>query len=90
VLGHLVQRVGDDHHHRPRGRCRDLPRDVADHARFRFHHTGRYNVLQKFAYAGVLFVLLPLMILAAGPLNELRSILTGWTRIDPEKVPHAR
>jgi thiosulfate reductase cytochrome b subunit len=112
---------------------RNLPRDVADHARLRFHHTRRYNVLQKLAYAGVLFVLLPLMILtgltmspwfnawmpwtldlfggrqtartihfavmllllgffaihmlmilAAGPLNELRSILTGWYRIDPE------
>jgi thiosulfate reductase cytochrome b subunit len=26
-----------------------------------------------------------LMILAAGPLNELRSIVTGWYRIDPEE-----
>ena len=109
-----------------------LPADIADHALLRFHHTGRYNVLQKLAYAGVLFVLFPLivltglsmspgfnaaapwlldlfggrqtartihfavmallvgffvihmlMILAAGPLNELRSILTGWYRIDP-------
>jgi thiosulfate reductase cytochrome b subunit len=25
-----------------------------------------------------------LMILLAGPLNEMRSILTGWYRIDPE------
>lgn len=113
---------------------RDLPRDVADHARLRFHHTRRYNTLQKLAYAGVLFILLPLMILtglsmspwfnswmpwtldlfggrqtartihfvvmllligfflihmlmilAAGPLNELRSIITGWYRIDPER-----
>jgi thiosulfate reductase cytochrome b subunit len=113
---------------------RSLPRDIADHARLRFHHTARYNVLQKLAYAGVLFVLLPLMILtglsmspsfnatapwlldlfggrqtartvhfivmlllvgfffihmamilAAGPLNELRSIITGWYRIDPEE-----
>lgn len=118
---------------------RDLPRDIGDHARLKFHHTGRYNVLQKFTYAGVLFVLLPLMILtglsmspsfnaaapwlldvwggrqtartihfavmvllvlffvvhvlmilAAGPLNELRSILTGWYRADPEEARHAR
>jgi thiosulfate reductase cytochrome b subunit len=111
---------------------RALPRDVIDHVRLRFHHTGRYNTLQKLAYAGVLFVLFPLMILtglamspganammpwipeffggrqtartihfvamlllvgffvihvvmilAAGPLNELRSIITGWYRIDP-------
>ena len=110
---------------------RALPRDLADHARLRFHHTARYNVLQKLAYAGVLFVALPLMIatglamspsfnatapwlldvfqgrqtartvhfitmlalvgfffvhmamiLAAGPLNELRSIITGWYRTD--------
>lgn len=110
-----------------------LPQDVKDHVRLRFHHTRDYNVLQKFAYAGVLFVLLPLMvltglsmspnfnasapwlldvfggrqsartihfaamlllvgffvvhmlmILAAGPLNELRSIITGWYRIDGE------
>ncbi|HQY44690.1 MAG TPA: cytochrome b/b6 domain-containing protein [Paracoccaceae bacterium] len=111
-----------------------LPRDIADHARLRFHHGRSYNVLQKCAYAGVLFAALPLMIvtglcmspgfnavapwlpdlfggrqtartlhfavmvallafflvhmlmiLAAGPLNELRSILTGWYRIDPEQ-----
>jgi thiosulfate reductase cytochrome b subunit len=109
-----------------------LPRDVADHARLRFHHTREYNVVQKLAYASVLFVALPLMILtglsmspsinaiapwlldifggrqtartvhfitmvgligffvvhmvmilAAGPINELRSIITGWYRIDP-------
>ena len=109
-----------------------LPKDVADHARLRFHHTGRYNVLQKLAYGGVLFVLFPAiiitglamspgfnaampwlndllggrqtartihffamfllvafffihmaMILAAGPVNELRSIITGWYRTDP-------
>lgn len=111
---------------------RKLPGDIIDHARLKFHHTRTYNTLQKFAYAGVLFVLLPLMILtgltmspsmnsvlpflpdlfggrqtartihfgvmlllvgffivhmlmivAAGPINELRSIITGWYRIDP-------
>lgn len=111
---------------------RNLPRDIADHVRLRFHHSGRYNTLQKLAYGGVLFVLLPLMILtglamspsmnavlpflnelfggrqtartihfavmvllvlfflvhmlmilAAGPINELRSIITGWYRTDP-------
>ena len=110
---------------------RGLPRDIADHARLRFHHTARYNVLQKLAYASVLFVALPLMIatgltmspgfnaaapwlldlfggrqtartihflimvglfgffvvhmvmiLAAGPFNEIRSIVTGWYRTD--------
>lgn len=114
---------------------RTLPRDIADHARLRFHHTRDYNTLQKLAYAGVLFVALPvmiltglcmspganamlpwlgelfggrqtartvhfvvmvllvgffvvhmLMILAAGPINELRSIVTGWYRIDPPQA----
>jgi thiosulfate reductase cytochrome b subunit len=115
---------------------RKLPRDIADHVRLRFHHTRDYNVLQKLAYAGVLFILMPLMILtgltmspsmnsvlpflpdlfggrqtartihfavmlllvafffihmamilAAGPLNELRSIITGWYRTDPPGPP---
>lgn len=122
-LGDLVPTLSD---------LRALPRDIVDHLRLRFHHTGRYNVLQKFAYAGVLFVALPLMILTglsmspgfnaiapwlldvfggrqtartihflvmlalvaffavhmlmillAGPLNEIRSIVTGWYRTDP-------
>ncbi|MEQ1952948.1 cytochrome b/b6 domain-containing protein [Mesorhizobium sp. CN2-181] len=112
---------------------RNLPRDFADHVRLRFHHGRDYNTLQKFAYGGVLFLLLPLMIatglamsptmnaavpwlpeilggrqtartihfltmlllvgffiihmlmiLAAGPFNELRSIVTGWYRTDPQ------
>ena len=127
VNGHirrdLAPRVSD---------LRKLPRDVVDHAKLKFHHTREYNTLQKMAYGGVLFVLLPLMIitglamspsmdsvlpwlngilggrqtartihftvmallvlffivhilmiLAAGPINELRSIITGWYRTDP-------
>ncbi len=111
---------------------KSLPQDIKDHARLRFHHTGKYSVLQKLAYCGVLFVLFPaiiitglamspgfnafmpflndllggrqtartihfiamallvgffvihmLMILAAGPINEMRSIITGWYRTDP-------
>ena len=108
---------------------RHIPRDIADHARLRFRHDGRYNVLQKLSYGGVLFILFPLviltglsmsptmnaawpflldlfggrqtartlhfacmlalvlffvvhilMVLLAGPLNELRSIITGRYR----------
>jgi thiosulfate reductase cytochrome b subunit len=116
----------------------NLPRDIADHARFRFHHGHSYNVLQKLSYSAVLFVLLPIMILtgltmspgmdaawpwlldlfggrqsartihfvvmlllvlffavhifmvlAAGPINELRSMITGWYRTDaqPTRAP---
>jgi thiosulfate reductase cytochrome b subunit len=113
---------------------RALPQSFADHLRFRFHHDGRYNGLQKFAYAGVLLVIFPgiiltglamspamnaawpwlldifggrqtartihflcmaalvaffaihiFMVLAAGPLNEMRSIITGWYRTDEKK-----
>lgn len=109
-----------------------LPRDIADHARFRFHHGRSYNSLQKLAYAGVFFILFPLIILTgltmspgmdaswpwlldvfggrqtartihfavmvllvaffiihiamvvlAGPINELRSMITGWYRASP-------
>jgi hypothetical protein len=31
-----------------------------------------------------------LMILAAGPINELRSIVTGWYRIDPKSETRDR
>lgn len=114
-----------------------LPRDIRDHLRLRLHHGRHYNVLQKLAYGGVLFILLPLMIatglamspgvnaavpwltevlggrqtartlhfltmlalvgffivhmamiLAAGPFNELRSIITGWYRADPLEEDH--
>ena len=109
-----------------------LPRDVADHARFRFNHGRTYGPLQKLAYFGVFFVLFPLivatgltmspginaaapwmldifggrqtartihfivmlllvaffiihilMVVAAGPINELRSMLSGWYRASP-------
>lgn len=121
-LRHLIPTLAD---------LRALPRDIADHARLRFSHSAGYSVLQKLAYASVLFVALPLMILTglsmspgfnaaapwlldlfqgrqtartihfltmlallgffaihiamillAGPLNEMRSILTGWYRTD--------
>lgn len=127
--GHLREMI-------PTGRdLRGLPRDIADHARLRFHHGRQYGALQKLSYAGVMFVALPLMILtglamspsfnatapwlldvfggrqtartvhfavmvalvgffvihmvmilAAGPINALRSIITGWARIDKEEV----
>lgn len=117
----------------PRGAdFRALGREIADHARLRFHHGRTYGALQKLSYAGVMFVLMPLMILtglsmspwfnavapwlldvfggrptartlhflvmlllvgffavhilmvlASGPLNALRSMLSGWYRIDP-------
>jgi thiosulfate reductase cytochrome b subunit len=112
--------------------ARALAQDVRDHLRLRLVHGVRYSPLQKLAYAGVLFVLFPLivltglsmspgmnavlpwlpemfggrqtarsihfavmvllvlffvvhimMILLAGPLNEMRSIITGRYRLSP-------
>lgn len=112
-----------------------LPRDVADHARFRFHHGRTYSPLQKLSYFTVFFILFPLiiltgltmspgmdaawpwlldifggrqtartihfvvmvllvvffivhiiMVLLAGPLNELRSMITGWYRTGPGTI----
>ena len=115
--------------------------DIKQHAALRFP-TGAaalsYNVLQKLAYCGVLFVLLPLMILTgltmspglnsglsglvdlfggrqsarslhfiaaaglagfflvhitmvilAGPINEVRSMITGWYRLPKDKGERA-
>jgi len=116
---------------------RTVPRSLWDHIRLRFAHGDEargYNVLQKLAYAAVIFGLLPLMLLtglvmspavyarlpllgdllggrqsartlhflsasglvafvavhlamvvAAGPLNEIRSMITGWFVIRREK-----
>lgn len=116
---------------------RHILHDIVEHARLRFP-TGaaalRYNVLQKASYIGVIFVLLPtiiltgltmspgmnaawpwlvelfggrqsarsihfvvawllvafflvhiLMVVLAGPINELRSMTTGWYRLPRAK-----
>ena len=131
-----------------RGRRRLFPRraelrpghvwqEVKDHARLRFPTGAKaldYNVLQKLSYAGLIFVILPVVILTglamspgmnaawgwlidifggrqsarsihficaflitafilvhlvmvvlAGPLNEIRSMITGWYRVPQPK-----
>lgn len=117
---------------------RHIWQDIKDHARLRFPKGAaalRYNVLQKASYIGVVFVLLPtiiltgltmspgmdaawpwlvdlfggrqsarsihfivawllvafflvhiLMVLLAGPINELRSMITGWYRLPEERA----
>ena len=55
---------------------------IVDHLRFR-HPAGeaarRYNVLQKLVYLGVIFVLLPLVILMGLAMSPwLDSLFTGW------------
>ena len=112
--------------------------DIAQHAKLKFpkgEESKRYHILQKLAYGGVVFVLIPgiiltglgmspginaswpfiiditggrpnarsihwifanlimvfivvhlLMVVLAGPYNEIRSMITGKFRVDPEKA----
>jgi thiosulfate reductase cytochrome b subunit len=112
--------------------------DIAQHARLKFpkgENAKRYHILQKLAYGGVTFVLIPgvivtglgmspginaawplildtaggrasarslhwifanlillfiivhlLMVMLAGPWNEIRSMITGKFRVDPERA----
>jgi Ni/Fe-hydrogenase b-type cytochrome subunit len=116
---------------------RHIWQDIKDHARLRFPKGARardYNILQKLSYLGVIFLLLPLMVLTglamspgmnaawpwlldlfggrqsarsihfivamlllafivvhlvmvvlAGPINEIRSMITGRYRLPREK-----
>lgn len=134
VAGHVRR---DLHVRRAEWSPRHIWDDIKDHARLRFP-TGaaaaRYNILQKLAYIGVIFVLLPLMVgtglamapgvnatapwlielfggrqsarsihfiatwalvgfffvhmamvVLAGPVNEVRSMVTGWFTLPPER-----
>ena len=61
---------------------RGIGASIVDHLRFR-HPTGeaakRYNVLQKFAYLVVIFVLLPLIILMGFGMSPwLDTLFAGW------------
>ena len=62
-----------------------IGKTIIDHLRFR-HPAGEasthYNVLQKCAYLGVIFFLLPLMILMGlGMSPALNALFTGWVDI---------
>jgi thiosulfate reductase cytochrome b subunit len=65
-----------------RADVRGIGASIVDHLRFR-HPTGeaakRYNVLQKFAYLTVIFVLLPLIVLMGfGMSPRLDTLFKGW------------
>jgi len=65
-----------------RADIRGIGASIVDHLRFR-HPTGeaakRYNVLQKFAYLFVIFVLLPLIVLMGlGMSPRLDTLFGGW------------
>lgn len=60
---------------------RHIWRDIVDHARLRFP-TGekalRFNVLQKLVYIGVIFLLLPLMILTGLTMSPMMDAAWPW------------
>ena len=74
---HLARDLAPD-----RNDWRSIGASIRDHLRFR-HPTGeaarRYNVLQKFAYLAVIFVLLPLIILMGIAMSPwMNSAFPGW------------
>lgn len=54
--------------------------DVKNHARLRFgdNHSRAYNVLQKFSYIGVIFILLPLMIFSGIAMSPAMNAAWPW------------
>ncbi len=61
---------------------KNIGRSIVDHIRFK-HPTGdaatRYNVLQSLTYLIVIFVLLPLIVLAGMALSpRIDTVFTGW------------
>lgn len=68
-----------------RAELANIGRSIKDHLLFR-HETGeaakRYNVLQNLAYLSVIFVLLPLIILAGMAMSpRLDTVFTGWIEL---------
>jgi len=53
-------------------------RDVKDHLKLRFDHGGGYNVLQKASYIGVIFMLLPLLILTGLTMSPGMDAAWPW------------
>lgn len=55
--------------------------DIKNHARLRFdgsHGASSYNILQKFSYIGVIFVVLPMMILTGITMSPAMNAAWPW------------
>jgi len=58
-----------------------LAADIRDHLALRFHDAGdpgRYNILQKLSYVGIIFVAIPLMILTGLALSPGMDAAWPW------------
>jgi thiosulfate reductase cytochrome b subunit len=55
-----------------------VPRSVLEHLRLRFHHERRYNVLQKISYAAIIFLILPILVLAGITMSPTLDAAFPW------------
>ena len=61
-----------------------IPQDIVTHLKLRFEHESdapQYNVLQKLAYATILFVVLPVLVLAGLEMSPRIDAALPWLRI---------
>lgn len=84
-VGYLVWSLASRHLQRDlamrRGDWRGIPRSLADHLRFRYpagEEATRYNPLQKLAYLGVVFVLVPLALITGLSMSPQMDTVMGW------------
>jgi thiosulfate reductase cytochrome b subunit len=76
--GHIRK---DLHVRRAEWRWAALWSDIKDHARLRFGNkmnTSPYNIIQKFSYIGVIFLLLPLLILTGITMSPAMNAAWPW------------
>ena len=62
---------------------RSIPHDIVTHLKLRFSHGAdapQYNVLQKITYAFILFIVLPVLVLAGLEMSPGMDALLPWLR----------
>ena len=57
---------------------RGIPRSILDHISLRFSHGRRYNVLQQLAYLAIIFVVLPLIVIAGMTMSPGLDTIFPW------------
>ncbi|HET7717519.1 MAG TPA: cytochrome b/b6 domain-containing protein [Bauldia sp.] len=57
---------------------RGIGRSIIEHARLRFHHGREYNVLQKVTYFGLIFVVLPLVVVTGLTMSPGMNAAFPW------------
>jgi thiosulfate reductase cytochrome b subunit len=57
---------------------RGIGRSIVEHAKLRFHHSREYNILQKVTYIGLIFVVLPLIVLTGLTMSPAMDAAFPW------------